>query len=507
MAQDLNNQEEVLIARNNETGQVGAVTGLNEDGTPKMTADVKSAKLSDLVKFTKGQNPMEAFLSNFMRQCKNPTTFGFFKVPADRFDSVGVAMGDFLKNPEANAEMLQNFKVELPEQSQTVEQTQTSQQPQPAPEEGQQTHQTTASPQQDQQEKPQEAQATTRHSAIDESKIDWFMLKEKWGIDRDALEKSGDLKEMLYNRKSQIVTVNLNFEGEPMPIDARLSFRTDENGNVKIVPHFIHREPKLNEEFEGHTFTKEDKAALRETGNLGRVVELTDKATGQKIPSFVSVDRLTNEIVSVPVKDVYIKDTIGQTKLTMAEISELKTGKALPPKEITDKNGKTYNVVIQVSADRKGVGFVPGAMRRLERQEQKEQKQGQANTSQQSSWMTKDGRIKPIGKWCGFPMTPQQQQDYTAGKVVEMTNMVDKKGQQYTVYIRFDPAKQRPISSFKDPRIQVAEESKTQAAVNNDGLTNEATKHVAEPLQKYQTAPKNEQQQNQQQRKPKGPKM
>lgn len=49
MAQELN-QEEVLIARNNDTGQVGAVTGLNEDGTPKMT-DVKSAKLSDLVKF------------------------------------------------------------------------------------------------------------------------------------------------------------------------------------------------------------------------------------------------------------------------------------------------------------------------------------------------------------------------------------------------------------------------------------------------------------------------
>ncbi len=55
------NYEEVLIARNNETGQVGAVVGQNPDGTPKMT-DVKSAKMSDLIKFTKGQNPMEAFL-------------------------------------------------------------------------------------------------------------------------------------------------------------------------------------------------------------------------------------------------------------------------------------------------------------------------------------------------------------------------------------------------------------------------------------------------------------
>ena len=30
-----NPKEEVLIARNNETGQVGAVVGQNPDGTPK----------------------------------------------------------------------------------------------------------------------------------------------------------------------------------------------------------------------------------------------------------------------------------------------------------------------------------------------------------------------------------------------------------------------------------------------------------------------------------------
>ena len=56
-------KDEVLIARNNETGQVGAVVGQNPDGTPKM-ADVKSAKLSDLVKFSKGQNPLEAFIQD-----------------------------------------------------------------------------------------------------------------------------------------------------------------------------------------------------------------------------------------------------------------------------------------------------------------------------------------------------------------------------------------------------------------------------------------------------------
>lgn len=482
MAQDLNNQEEVLIARNNDTGQVGAVTGLNEDGTPKMT-DVKSAKLSDLVKFSKGQNPLEAFMSNFIRQCRNPTTFGFFKVPADRFDSVGQAMGDLIKDPEANAELLKDFKVDVPRQTQAEAQAERPAETQAA---------------QAEEQKPE-----PRHTAIDESRIDWAMLKEKWGIDRDQLEKSGDLREMLYNRKSQIVTVTPSFGGEKFPIDARLSFRTDADGNVKVVPHFIHKEPKLSEEFEGYKFTKEDKDALRQTGNLGKVVDLVNKTTGEIKPSYVSIDRLTNEIVSIPAKDVYIKDTIGQTKLTMAEISELKKGKALPPKLITDKNGKTYNVVLQVSADRKGVEFVPGGVRRMEQTQKQDNGQSQ---QQQSSWLTKDGKIKPITKWAGVPMTPQQQSDYTAGKVVEMTDMVDKKGQKCTVYLQFNPDKQRPATSLNDPRVKVAEESRVQKAVNNDGLTNEATKRVAEPMQKYQTAPKDENQAKQQ-RKPKGPKL
>ena len=492
MAQDLN-QEEVLIARNNETGKVGAVTGLNKDGTPKMT-DVKSAKLSDLVKFSKGQNPMEAFLSNFLRQCKNPSTFGFFKVPADRFDSVGRAMAEFMQEPEKNAEILKDFKVDVPRQVQKQEE---------APQQTVETPQQTA-PAETQSPAGDNEQKEVKHTAIDESKINWDSLKEKWGIDRAELEKSGDLKEMLYNRKSKLVTVTPTFGGEKFPIDARLSFRTDADGNVKVVPHFIHKEPKLDQEFEGYKFTKEDKAALKETGNLGKVVELTDKTTGEKIPSYVSIDRLTNEIVSVPVKSVYIKDTIGQTKLTTAEIMELKQGKALPPKQISDKSGKTYNVVLQVSADRKGVEFVPGGARR--QSQEQTTGQGQQQGQERSSWLTKDGLIKPISKWAGVPMTPEQQEAYKKGDVVEMKNMTDKKGQPCTVYLQFNPEKQRPVTSFNDPRVKVAEESRTQKAVNNDGLTNEATKYVAEPLQKYQTAPKNEAQEKQQ-RKPKGPKM
>lgn len=247
MAKDLN-QEEVLIARNNDTGQVGAVTGLNEDGTPRMT-DVKSAKLSDLVKFSKGQNPLEAFMSNFVRQCKNPSTFGFFRVPADRYDTVGTVIGDLAKDPVANAEMLKNNVVDVPLPAQKVDSPQ------------EQKISASEEPKGDAvAEEPANAEKEAKYRPVDESRIDWDTLKEKWGIDRETLKQSGDLQEMLYNRKSKPVNLTMSFAGEKYPVEARLSFRTDPDGNVKVVPHFIHHEAKLDQDFMGHKFSKIDKA-------------------------------------------------------------------------------------------------------------------------------------------------------------------------------------------------------------------------------------------------------
>lgn len=514
MAKD-QNLEEVLIARNNDTGQVGAVTSLNEDGTPKMT-DVKSAKLSDLVKFSKGQNPLEAFMSNFVRQCKNPSTFGFFRVPADRYDTVGTVIGDLAQDPVANAEMLKNNKVDLPQTAQDNKQeaTQAAEQTKQAPAEASE-----ETPQV--QKEAHESEKETKYQAIDESKIDWANLKEKWGIDREALKESGDLQEMLYNRKSKPVNLTMNFAGEKYPVEARLSFRTDDNGDVKVVPHFIHHDAKLDQDFMGYKFSKIDKANLMENGNLGKVVDLIDPATGEKVPSFVSRDRYTNELIAIPAKSVFVRDMFGQTKLTMAEIAQLKQGKPLPPKEILCRDGKTRTGVIQYNTDRRNLEFVPNGVRWWNRihgvKEDQKQDNAQAQkvdtpdgqkvkVSKENSWLLADGRIKPLHNWNKHPLTPEQTREYAAGRVAVITNFPDKKGQLTTIYLQFDKNKMKPVSTLDDPRVTVAEESKTQKAVNHDGLTNEATKHVAEPLQKYQTAPKNDAQMKQQ-RKSKGPKM
>lgn len=459
MAQDQTpEKDQVLIAHNKETGETGAVTGLKKDGTPAM-ADTKTTNLSDLIVFDIHKNPIEAFLHNFIRQCKNPSMFGFYKIDADTVNSVGPVVQDALKDPEGNKAMLDPQKVEA---------------------------------------KPE----NRKYQKIDADKIDWDTLRERWGIDKELLEKRGDLSEMMKNRKSGLVNINLMVDGEPRTAAARLSFKTDDTGNVKVVPSFVCEKPNLDIEFNGVKFSEQDKENLKNTGNLGRLADVVDKQTGEVVPSFISIDRQTNEILSVPAKNIYVRDTVGQTKLTMAEINTLKSGKAIKDKQITDRNGKQYTVTLQVSADRRDVEFVPD-QKKQHRSQEKSEEQGQT----QSTWMTKDGRIRPITKWAGVPMSEQQQADYAAGKTVVLSNMVDKEGKPCTVYLTFNKEKQRPNTSLKDPRlaqsVTPANESKTQMSVNNDGKTNEATKHINEPLQKGQTQPKDETQK----RKPRGPKV
>ncbi|MCQ5065769.1 DUF4099 domain-containing protein, partial [Alistipes putredinis] len=63
------------------------------------------------------------------------------------------------------------------------------------------------------QKSPQQAQSTRGYQPIDESKINWKELEEKWGVKRDDLEKAGDLDRMLNYGKSDLVRVSPNFGG------------------------------------------------------------------------------------------------------------------------------------------------------------------------------------------------------------------------------------------------------------------------------------------------------
>ena len=90
--------------------------------------------------------------------------------------------------------------------------------------------------------------------------------------------------------------------------------------------------------------------------------------------------------------------------------------------------------------------------------------------------------------------TEQQKADYVAGKVVVLANAKDDQGQPCTKYLKFDREKGRPLTYSANPdlaqTVAPSNESRTQLAVNNEGKTNEATKHLKEPLTQGQTAPR-----------------
>ena len=512
-------EKDVLIVRDEKTGEISVVAGLNADGSPKRTP-AKAENAQSFLQFDRHGDVLDNFFKNFFRQCKEPSRFGFYRFAADQADKLMEVMKDLLKDPEANKELLAPHKVDTSGYEKKVQEEQSAEkqeQPEQKQDDEPKKQEEMEQKNEQNQENPQQAQSNRGYQPIDESKINWKELEEKWGVKRDDLEKSGDLDRMLNYGKSDLVRVAPNFGGEAFELDARLSFKKDGEGNVSLVPHFIRKEQKLDE-YKEHKFSDDDRKNLRETGNLGRVVDLVDRETGEIIPSFVSIDRKTNEITDVPANKVRIPERIGKTEITKQEQDMLRAGLPVRDKLIERKDGRKFVTTLQVNVEQRGVEFVPGtgkSPRTAQTQEtkgdtSKSQAQGGENAAQtkkeqrRNTWTNEDGSIRPISKWSGVSFTDQQKADYVAGKAVKLENVTDKQGFHATMYIKFNPEKGRPYRYDTNPdnaqQVAPSNESRTQVAVNNDGKTNEATKNLREPLQKGQTNPKDARQQQQQEK-------
>lgn len=544
------NQKDVLIVRDEKTGEISVVAGLKKDGTPKTTA-ASGANQKDFLLFDKNSNPLDSFLDNFFRQCKEPKRFGFYRVAAENIEHVIDVLKDLLKNPEKNRDLLEPHHVDTSKYEQQAQTVPEDIKPTPdgsndndlnpfwqAVEEHWSPDEKDSEKQIQEQEQTQDGQSAQekpdeKKHLIDESRIDWANLEEQYGIKREALEASGDLEKMLDYGKSALVTVTPLIAGERFEIEARLSFKEMPDGSIGIVPHTIRKEPRLDEKFMEHEFTPEDKENLKKTGNMGRVVELVDKETGEIIPSYISIDRQTNEIEAIPVKDVPVTTRIGQTEFTEHEIAELLAGRALPNKEIVLSEKRKFTATLQVNVERRGVEFVP---KPKQNGQNRRQRNGQATgqTAQQPArpvptaqaaggqtvtgtdgeqkpkvykfqWLDENGNIRAPKTMGGIPLTQQQQQNFTAGNAILVKDMKrDGKGEPFTAYVKFSFEAGKPKYYRNNPdvaqEITPASESRTQVAVNTHGNTNEATRHLNQPLRQGQTAPTNTQQQRTQNR-------
>ena len=651
MEQKKKKQEDVLVVRDEKTGEISVVAGLDARGYPKR-AQAKAEHSQEFLRFDRHGDAIDNFFKNFYRQCKEPTRFGFYRVAADMVEALLPVIKDLLKDPVANADLLAPHKVDTSayqqaeeqqateeakkenaeteaegqqaaeevkrenaetetEEQQTTEEakkenagTETEEQQnaeeakkenaeteteeQQAAEEAKKENAGTEAEEQqateakrenagtdaegqqaaeeakrenteennveqktdekmekmklkNQEQQPQAAETqavqgqepaqdgqpqakTQRPNLIADGDVDWKEL-ERFGVKKENLSEK-DMKALMNYGKTNLVTVNPTFGGDSYELQARLSFQKTEDGKMKLAPHFVRHEPRLDIPYNGYTFTDEDKKNLKQTGNLGRLVDVADTKTGEMRPSYISIDRLTNEIVDIPASKVRIPDRIGLTELLKPEQDILRAGLALS-KEVTLKNGRKFEAVLQVSAEKRDVEFVPehlwqGQSQRRGNGQEKKQKSPEAPdaTGQQQkeagsqengqrsnrSWTNEDGSIRPIGKWKDDKFTEQQKADYVAGKVVVLANAKDDQGQPCTKYLKFDREKGRPLTYSANPdlaqTVAPSNESRTQLAVNNEGKTNEATKHLKEPLTQGQTAPKDDTQ-KQQQEKPK----
>ena len=454
-------EDRTEVKNEKETGKLSVVSGIDDKGKLQ-TTEAKDVHQAAFLKFNNKDGLLKNFMTNFLKQFNEPSRFGLYKVVANNVEQGVASLQTMLQNREKpeNKQQLADSQVCFDDFL------------------------------------PKQKNAT----AIDESKIDWKQL-DNLGLTRERLEQSGELAKMLNWQKSNLVTIAIPMGDTTIYTDARLAFRTDGEGNIGLAVHPLRKEPQLDFPYMGHKFSPEEKEQLLATGNLGKTIEITPK-NGEPFAAYVSIDPQTNELIALRADRVNIPKEIKGVTLSDAQYKDLVEGKAVKVEGMTAKSGKSFNATLQVNAEKKGIEFIFENKQGLKERQQHSQQQGAPH------------------KLCGLELSDKQREALDSGRTLYLKNMVDKEGQPFNAYVRMDKEQNRPRfykwnpdkkqETGKEKVVAVAEEHKTQVAVNNDGKTNEATKNVNEPLKSGQTQPTAAQKQKQDennQKKSRGRKM
>ena len=461
-----NNDDYVLVLEDRtevkneaEVGKLSVVSNIDDKGKLK-TTPAEEANQGDFLKFNSRDGLLKNFMKNFLKQFNDPKHFGLYKVLADNVEQGVANLKTMLQNKQNpdNQQKIKDIQLDFEDYL------------------------------------PQQKNAT----AINPERVDWKML-ETLGLSKEKLEQNGELDKMLNWQKTNLLPIAIPVGETTIHTEARLAFRTDEEGKISLAVHSLRKEPQLDFPYMGHKFSNEEKETLLATGNLGKTIEVTPK-NGEPFSTYVSIDPQTNEVIALRADRVSIPKEIKGVTLSDQQYKDLIEGKAVKVEGMTSKNGKSFDATLQVNAEKKGIEFIFGDKKSL--QERKAQHQEQ-----------KQGGIPR--KLCGLTLSDKQREALNAGSTLYLKNMVDKEGKSFNAYVRMDKEENRPRfykwnpdkKQDKGKVVAVAEENKTQVAVNNHGKTNEATKDLKEPLNSQQTQPTEAQQAKQEQKAKRGRKM
>lgn len=387
-----------------------AVSKIGKDGKYS-TVPADKEHRNSFLKIDRYANMFENFIKNFWSQLKDPTRFGIFSVKEDKLEDPEVrqtiedmtagkqtkAVEDFLKKYEIVPRDKENQSINNQNQEEMAKKNETQQQ----------------AAQGDGTQQP--------NYRYNESMINWEELK-NYGLSREYLVERGLLDQMLRGYKTnQLVPISMNFGSAVLRTDARLSLQQSVGGPIVLGIHGIRQKPELDRPYFGHIFSDEDKKNLLETGNMGRVVELKGR-NGEYIPSFISIDKLTNEVVAMKAENVFIPQEIKGVKLTEREINDLREGKKVFIEGMISNRGKEFDAHIQVNAERRGIEYIFENDKLFNRQS--------------------------LG---GVELTKQQIEDLNAGKAIFVEGMERKDGEFFSSYVKLDETTGRPSYTRYNP--------------------------------------------------------
>ena len=472
---------DILLVMDKEEKTIQAVSGV-QDG--KLQTKNPLEDNNDLLRVDRHGDMFSNFFSNLWNQLKDPTRFHFFRVPEEDIKRVAEDFKQTAQNPtpEGQARMAQ-YEVQPPQQTQ--------QQAQPAA-----GKQQTDAPQQQPQSQEQQPQPQYKY---DVNKIDWETAA-SIGIKREQLERNGMLDQMLRGfQTDKTARVYFNLGSLSHSNDSQLSLRESPDGRLIVCSHGILDLDKIQKQFFGYELSDKDMTAVKMSGNVGHPAEVTNRA-GEQVPSLISRNPKTKELVSFPLDKVRIPTEKNGHPFTPDETKRLANGEAVVCKfQTRPKEGqqpKTYEAPVQFSAAKMQLELLFGERAKLAMDAHRELQKQTANQEVPKNFRKQE-------------LTEKSQLELSGGGTVKISGLVDKKGKAYHGYITWQPGQKTPDFMFpkdykaalEEVRVNPAVENEVQVAVNSEGKTTEATKNLKEALQSAQTKPTGEQQEQQKDRR------
>jgi hypothetical protein len=299
---------DILLVMDKKELSVRAVSEIGKDGKAK-TVPADEEHQNDFLKIDYNSNIVTNFLSNFWNQAKDPTRFRLFRLNVGKFREFNKALKDLVagKDTPEVKKFLETYEI-TPKEKDKKQSINNQKENVMTKQEQEQTQM---------QQPVAENSENNRPPRYNESMINWEQLK-NFGVSRDYLQEKGLLDTMLKGYKTTaLVPISMNFGSAVLRTDARLSsWPCTASANP----------PTWTSPFSGTSFQRKTGKTSRKQATWGRVVEIKSRS-GEYVPTFTSIDRLTNETVALRAGSVFIPDEVKGVKLSEQEKDDLKEGR------------------------------------------------------------------------------------------------------------------------------------------------------------------------------------